>query len=34
MKVADTNGYICPSTTFTAGEATSSSRFHAAPEYD
>lgn len=34
MKVADANGYICPSTTFTAGEATSSSRFHAAPEYD
>ncbi|CAJ2629303.1 unnamed protein product [Trifolium pratense] len=34
MKVADANGYICPSTTFIAGEAASSSKFHAAPEYD
>ncbi|CAK8572927.1 unnamed protein product [Lathyrus sativus] len=32
MKIADANGYLCP-TTFTAGEATSSSRFHGATEY-
>lgn len=30
MKVADTHGYLCPSTTFAAGEA--ASRFHGASE--